>query len=100
MRPSRLPAKAATRSGRIPGAASMPTEGSARAGRSAQHTELAQHAEQIQLLPVLDQPPVPDAVDVDAGDGDQPAGGGHAGEVPGMGPVALHRVTALSSSAT
>jgi len=56
-----------------------------RCGWSAQHADLAQDSEQVQLLPVLNQPPVPDAMDVDAADSDRAAGGRHAGEVPGMG---------------
>jgi hypothetical protein len=55
------------------------------AAGSAQHADLAQHSEQVQLLPVLNQPSVPDAMDVDAADGDRAAGGRHAGEGPGMG---------------
>lgn len=56
-----------------------------RAAGSAQSAQLPEDAEQVELLPVLDQPPVPDAVNMDARHRNQAASGRHACEVPGMG---------------
>jgi hypothetical protein len=56
-----------------------------RAARSSPYAQLPEHAEQVELLPVLHQPPVLDAMDMDARHRDQAASSRHACEVPGMG---------------
>ena len=48
--------------------------------------QLPQEADQVEHLPVLDEPAVLQTVDVDPRDGDAAAGGGHAREVGAMGP--------------
>ena len=64
----------------------MPADGDRwLAAGSAQSAQLPEDAEQVELLPVLGQSPVPDAVDVDARHRDQAASSRHACEVPGMG---------------